>query len=87
MKSQLLFFVRTFADLYSFLIFFRIILSWIPTRPNKLTYFVADVTDPFLRLCRRILPPIAMIDFSPILALFMVDFLAVILSNIIINFL
>ncbi len=87
MKSQLLFFVRTFADLYSFLIFFRIILSWIPARPNKLTYFVADVTDPFLRCCRKILPPIAMIDFSPILALFLLDFLAVMISNLIINFL
>ena len=87
MKSQLLFFVQFFAQLYSFLIFFRIILSWIRTKPNTLTYFVSDVTDPFLNCCRKILPPIAMIDFSPILALFLVDFLAVIISKLIINFL
>jgi len=85
MKSQLIFFVRTFADLYSFLVFFRIILSWIPTRPNKLTFFVSDVTDPFLRTCRRIIPPIAMIDFSPILALFLIDIFAGILITLIAN--
>ena len=82
MQKQLIFFISVFSQLYSFLIFFRIILSWIPTRPNNLTRFVSDVTDPFLQLCRKILPPIAMIDFSPILALFAVDLISYFLISL-----
>ena len=85
MEKELLFFVRTVGQIYSFLIFFRIILSWVPTKANSLTYFVSDVTDPLLLFCRRFIPPIAGIDFSPILALFLVDFLVYIASNLIIN--
>jgi len=83
MQKQIIFFISVFSQLYSFLIFFRIILSWIPTRPNNLTRFVSDVTDPFLSLCRRILPPIAMIDFSPILALFAIDLISYFLISLI----
>ncbi len=83
MQKQIIFFISVFSQLYSFLIFFRIILSWIPTRPNNLTRFVSDVTDPFLLLCRRILPPIAMIDFSPILALFAIDLISYFLISLI----
>ena len=63
---------------YVILIFIRILLSWIPRIPYNpvlqgVVRFVHDVTDPFLRLFRRILPPVGgggmAIDLSPILAI------------------
>jgi YggT family protein len=65
-------------NFYILLLFARIIMSWIrlPDNPmlNTLTSFIYDVTEPFLGLFRRLLP-IAQVggmgmDFSPILAFF-----------------
>ena len=86
MQKQIVYFISIFSDIYSFFIFFRIILSWVPTKPNQLTYFISDVTDPYLMFCRRLLPPIAMIDFSPILALFLLDLASIALQSFIISF-
>jgi YggT family protein len=62
---------------YLILIFARILLSWIPRMPynpvlSAVVGFIHDVTDPFLRLFRRVLPPVGgggfALDLSPIIA-------------------
>jgi len=72
-------YVQTLAYVYLVLIFIRIILSWIPRMPynrwlNAGVKFVSDVTDPYLNLFRRVLPPVRMgpgaLDLSPIVATF-----------------
>ena len=72
-------YVQTLALVYLVLIFIRIILSWIPRMPynrwlNAGVKFVSDVTDPYLNLFRRVLPPVRMgpgaLDLSPIVATF-----------------
>ncbi|MBA3301964.1 MAG: YggT family protein [Thermoleophilaceae bacterium] len=59
---------------YVVLIFIRIVLSWIPRIPyNRFLAaaigFVTDVTDPYLNLFRKILPPVRIgpgaLDLSP----------------------
>ena len=67
-------FIALFVRIYSFLIFFRVVMSWIRMRPNVLTLFISDVTDPYLNLIKRFIPPLGMIDFSPIIALLLLDF-------------
>ena len=57
---------------YSLLIFLRILLSWIPNinwheQPVK---WIREVTDAYLNLFRNIIPPIGMLDISPMIALF-----------------
>jgi YggT family protein len=63
---------------YLILILVRILLSWIPRMPynpvlHAVVTFVHDVTDPYLRLFRRILPPLGGggfgLDLSPIIAI------------------
>jgi YggT family protein len=63
---------------YLILIFIRILLSWIPRMPynpvlHAIVTFVHDVTDPYLRLFRRILPPVGgggfALDLSPIIGI------------------
>ena len=72
-------YVRTLVLVYLVLIFIRIIMSWIPRMPynrylSAALGFVTDVTDPYLNLFRRFLPPVrlgpAALDLSPIVATF-----------------
>ena len=62
-------FVRVFIYVYSLLILAYIITSWIrlPYSPwlNRIQRFLYDVCDPYLRIFRRILPPVGPLDLSP----------------------
>jgi YggT family protein len=73
-------FVHVFILVYVLLIFAYIIMSWVrlPYSPwlNRIQRFLYDVCDPYLRIFRRILPPLGPLDLSPmvgIFALFIVD--------------
>jgi YggT family protein len=70
-------YIGTLALVYLILIFIRILMSWIPRMPynrylSAFLKFVTDVTDPYLNLFRRVLPPVRMggagLDLSPIVA-------------------
>ncbi len=67
-------FVTVFIGVYILLIFAYIITSWIrlPYSPwlNRIQRFLYDVCEPYLRLFRRILPPLGPLDLSPIVAVF-----------------
>lgn len=54
---------------YTVMILIRILSSWVPEWQNtKPMLFVAYYTDPYLDLFRRFIPPLGMIDISPIIA-------------------
>jgi len=56
--------------IYTLLIFARIIMSWVPHDPrNPIFDTLAQITDPYLNMFRRFIPPLGMIDFSPIIAM------------------
>ena len=60
---------------YSLMIFMRIIVSWGVGPHNRLLHFLIRATEPLLGPFRRIIPPIAMIDISPIVVLFLLNLL------------
>lgn len=67
-------FTNVFFNLLSWAIIARILLSWFKTNPGgRFSQFLYNTTEPVLRIARRILPPIGMMDFSPILALILMD--------------
>ena len=72
-------FVHVFVSVYILLIFGYIITSWIklPYSPwlNRVQRFLYDVCEPYLRLFRRVLPPLGPLDISPIVAVFSLVFL------------
>jgi YggT family protein len=69
-------FIKIFFDIYSFLIIVRVLMSWFPQRPhNALFDFITDVTNPVLNLAKKIIPPLGMIDLSPIIVLVALDLL------------
>jgi uncharacterized protein YggT (Ycf19 family) len=63
-------FVTVFIGVYTLLIFAYVILSWVrsPYTTHPVVRFLHDVCDPYLRLFRRVLPPIGPVDLSPLVA-------------------
>lgn len=58
-------------QLYLLMLFVRILASWVPQLMEyKIMQFIAFYTDPYLNLFRRIIPPLGMMDISPIFAFF-----------------
>jgi YggT family protein len=85
-------YVQTLALVYLVLIFIRILLTWIPRIPynrwlNAGVKFVTDVTDPYLNLFRRILPPVRIgpgaLDLSPIIATFVLIIVSSLVAKLI----
>jgi YggT family protein len=85
-------YIQTLALVYLVLIFIRIILTWIPRIPynrwlNAGIKFVTDVTDPYLNLFRRVLPPVRLgpgaLDLSPIVATFVLIIVSTIVANLV----
>jgi YggT family protein len=67
-------FIHVFILIYILLIFAYIITSWIRLPYslwlNRIQRFLYDVCEPYLRLFRRVLPPLGPLDLSPIVAVF-----------------
>lgn len=76
-------------SLYSFILFVRIILSWVSVNPyNPIIRFITEISDPYLNIFRRLLPPRPGIpfDFSPIIAIFALQLISGIVLRILIVF-
>lgn len=69
---------------YFLLIILRIFLTWIPSinwqqQPIK---SIREVTDIYLDIFRRFIPPLGGLDFSPIIAIIALQILQVLVVNI-----
>jgi uncharacterized protein YggT (Ycf19 family) len=66
-------FVSVFVGVYVLLIFAYIIASWVPGGGSptleRVRQFLYDVCEPYLRIFRRVIPPIGPLDLSPIAAI------------------
>lgn len=68
--------LSTFLQIYVALMIIRVLLSWFP---NINWYdppfsILSQLTDPYLNLFRSIIPPLGGIDFSPLIAFFVLQF-------------
>jgi YggT family protein len=67
-------FVWVFVLVYGLLIFAYIIMSWVKLPysvwMSRIQGFLRDVCEPYLRLFRRVLPPLGPLDLSPMIAVF-----------------
>jgi YggT family protein len=65
-------FVSAFALVYTLIILAYILSTWLrlPYSPwlNRIQRFLYDVSEPYLRLFRRILPSMGPLDLSPLVA-------------------
>lgn len=75
--------VNDLFQLYFILIILKIFLTWIPSidwqqQPIK---FVRIITDAYLDIFRRVIPPVGGLDFSPLVAIFVLQILQVVVVN------
>lgn len=63
-------------DLYLLLLIIYILMSWVPsTRETKFGRILEKIVDPYLGFFRKFIPPLGMIDFSPIIAILVLNLL------------
>jgi YggT family protein len=77
---------------YEFLIFIRVLLSWINVNPYRpaIDHPIVDllyrITDPVLQPLRRIIPPLGgTLDLSPVVALILLEILRQILFRVLLS--
>ncbi len=62
--------------IYRFLLLGYILMSWIPSlQGSAVGRFLHAVCEPYLGFFRKFIPPIGMIDFSPIIGIFALSFI------------
>lgn len=60
--------VNNLVQLYEFILLARIFTSWVNADPyNPVVRWLYRLTEPVMRPFRGLLPPLGMIDFSPVL--------------------
>ena len=83
MLLNLIDFVFTFL---SFAIIARALVSWVITDPyNPIVYWLDRLTAPIMEPLRRVIPPIGMMDVTPIVALLILQFAQVLIRNFVIG--
>jgi YggT family protein len=79
-------FVNVFITIYTLVILAYIITSWLrlPYSPwlNRIQRFLYDVSEPYLRIFRRVLPSLGPLDLSPLVGLIMLIILSQVLMRI-----
>lgn len=69
-------FITYIFNFYEYAILAYILLSWFPKfRENFIGDFLKTICEPFLSLFRKIIPPIGVLDISPIVAFFVLGLL------------
>jgi YggT family protein len=91
-RSDIAGYVQTLVFVYTILIVAYILSSMFFQVGGRLPYnrglnavmtFLRDVCDPFLRIFRRVLPPLGPLDLSPMVAIVVLNIAGAIVSNLI----
>jgi YggT family protein len=89
-RSDVANYVGWVFQVYIIIIFVYIALNWLFAAGVHPPYsrwsdavltFLRDTTEPYLRIFRRLIPSVGMFDFSPIVAILVLVFLRVIITN------
>jgi YggT family protein len=69
-------FIRIVCEVLTIAIILRAILSWFSPRPNTVTIILGKITEPILAPLRRIIPRAGMFDFTPLVAIILLQLIA-----------
>ncbi|MBP1950596.1 YggT family protein [Virgibacillus subterraneus] len=62
-------------EIYSYALIIYIFMSWFPgARESAFGSFLTKICEPYLEPFRKIIPPLGMIDLSPIVGIFVLFF-------------
>lgn len=72
---QLYTFLSMALNVYSFALIIYILMSWFPgARESSFGEMLGRICEPYLEIFRRFIPPIGMIDLSPIVGIIVLQF-------------
>ncbi|HYK72533.1 MAG TPA: YggT family protein [Pseudoneobacillus sp.] len=78
-----LYFLSWLIQIYSWALIIYILLSWFPNaRESSFGQLLSRICEPYLEPFRRIIPPLGMIDISPIVAILVLRFATAGLSQV-----
>ena len=87
--TSTIFFVSLIDNIFSFYMFLlvaRILISWFPDISDyPPVRFLRFCTDPYLNLFKRLIPPLGMLDFSPLVAIFALNLLELLIKSIVLR--
>ncbi|MBD2449600.1 YggT family protein [Nostoc sp. FACHB-152] len=77
--------LNTFIQLYTALLFIRVMLTWFPTINwyNQPFSALSQITDPYLNVFRSFIPPLGGIDFSPMLAIILLQVVGQVIGSLV----
>jgi YggT family protein len=76
MTNLLISFLNLLIPILELAIFGRIIMSWIdPSGQYSISRIIREITEPIIGPIRKLLPAVGMFDFSPLIALFLLNIL------------
>ncbi|QCR31722.1 YggT family protein [Lysinibacillus sp. SGAir0095] len=63
-------------SIYSFMLIIYILMSWVPAaQQSGFGRLLGKLCEPYLGFFRKFIPPIGMIDFSPIIGILLLSFI------------
>lgn len=66
--------IELFLNIYFVSIIIQVVLSWVaPHQYNPVTILIHQINEPLLQPLRRILPPMGGFDFSPLIAIVLIQ--------------
>ncbi|MGL5871469.1 MAG: YggT family protein [Xenococcaceae cyanobacterium] len=68
----------SFINIYVVLLIVRVLLTWFQTADwaNQAISFLSPITDPYLNVFRSFIPPLGGMDLSPMLAILLLQIVA-----------
>lgn len=75
--------IRVLCDVLTIVILLRVIVSWYSPRPtNMLVVILYRLTEPFLAPLRRIIPRVGRFDFTPLVAIILIQLIYYLLQRL-----
>jgi YggT family protein len=72
--NLIFFLLQKVIQYYSYALIIYILMSWFPNaRSSSIGQILAKICEPYLEQFRKIIPPLGMIDISPIVAFFVLN--------------
>nr|WP_041808976.1 YggT family protein [Evansella cellulosilytica] len=67
--------IQRIFTIYFFLCIIYVFMSWVPNaRESSIGRIIGKLVEPYFAPFRKIIPPIGMIDISPLIAIFALNF-------------
>jgi YggT family protein len=79
-------FIDILARLLSLAILVRVLLSWIPIdRSGRFAEIILQITEPVVGPIRKVLPSLGGLDFSPMVAMILLEMVRTLLINLLLG--